>query len=160
MSLQIHGLQFQWGPWHHSAIFCSCLSACQVTTVVSDSLTVDNQAPLSMEFSRQDFWNGLPFPPLGDLPNSRIKPVSLKSPGLAGRFFNTNATWEVQRFIYHHKKKGREVQSFSGKSFRVLLGFFMLMSGKSFSKAAEFIGNSHRKGLMAAVFSGDLAVVK
>ena len=36
----------------------------------------------------------------------------------------------------------------------------MLMSGKSFSKAVEFTGNSHRKGLMAAVFSGDLAVVK
>ena len=36
----------------------------------------------------------------------------------------------------------------------------MLMSGKSFSKAAEFTGNSHRKGLMAAVFSRDLAVVK
>ena len=90
MSVQIHGLQFQWGPRHHSAIFCSCLSVCQVTTVVSDSLTVDNQAPLSMEFSRQDFWNGLPFPPLGDLPNPRIKPVSLKSPGLAGGFFTAD----------------------------------------------------------------------
>ena len=57
---------------------------------MSDSLTVDNQASLSMEFSRQDFWNGLPFPPLGDLPNSRIKPVSLKSPGLAGGLFTAD----------------------------------------------------------------------
>ena len=35
------------------------------------------QAPLSMEFSRQEYWSGLAFPPLGDLPDPVIKPVSL-----------------------------------------------------------------------------------
>ena len=35
------------------------------------------QAPLSMEFSRQEYWSGLPFPTPGDLPNPQIKPVSL-----------------------------------------------------------------------------------
>ena len=34
------------------------------------------QAPLSMEFSRQEYWSGLPFPPSGDLPNPGIKPMS------------------------------------------------------------------------------------
>ena len=37
--------------------------------------TVPHQVPLSMEFSRQEYWSGFPFHPPGDLPNSRIKPV-------------------------------------------------------------------------------------
>ena len=40
------------------------------------------QAPLSMGFSRQDYWSGLPCPPPGDLPDSGIKPVSPASPAL------------------------------------------------------------------------------
>ena len=38
--------------------------------------TIAHQAPLSMEFSRQEYWSGLPFPSPGDLPNPRIKPGS------------------------------------------------------------------------------------
>jgi len=38
--------------------------------------TVAHQAPLSMEFSRQEYWSGLPFPPPGDFPDPGIKPVS------------------------------------------------------------------------------------
>ena len=53
------------------------------------------QAPLSLGFSRQEYWSGLPCPPPGDLPNPGIKPVSLVSLALAGRFFTTGATWEV-----------------------------------------------------------------
>ena len=56
------------------------MGVCSVTLVVSSSLwphgLVDCQAPLSMEFSRQEFWSGLPFPPPRDHPNSRIKPSS------------------------------------------------------------------------------------
>ena len=47
------------------------------------------QAPLSMEFSRQEYWRSLPFPTPGDLPYPRIKPVSPAFPALAGRFFTT-----------------------------------------------------------------------
>ena len=36
--------------------------------------TIARQAPLSMVFSRQEYWNGLPFPPLGDLPKLGFKP--------------------------------------------------------------------------------------
>ena len=51
---------------------------------MSDSLqhwTIALQAPLSMEFSRQEYWSGLPFPPPGDLP----EPVSFMFPALTGR---------------------------------------------------------------------------
>ena len=48
--------------------------------------TVACQAPLSMGFSRQEYWSGLPFPPSGDLPDPGIKPGY---PALAGRLFTT-----------------------------------------------------------------------
>ena len=51
--------------------------------------TVACQAPLSMEFSRQEHWSGLPFPPPGDLPILGIEPTSLTSTALAGGFFTT-----------------------------------------------------------------------
>ena len=58
--------------------------------------TVACQAPLSMGVSRQEYWNGLPCPPPGDLPHPGIEPASLMSPALAGRFFTARATWEAQ----------------------------------------------------------------
>ena len=54
--------------------------------------TVAHQAALSMRFSRQEYWRGLPFPSLEDLPNPGIGSVSPASPVLAGRFFTTSAT--------------------------------------------------------------------
>ena len=57
----------------------SCLTVC-------DPWIVAGQAPLSVEFSRQEYWKRLPFPFPGDLPDPRIQPVS---PTLAGRFFTT-----------------------------------------------------------------------
>ena len=50
------------------------------------------QAPLSTEFSRQEYWRGLPFPSPGDLSNPGIEPVSLTSPALAGGFLTACAT--------------------------------------------------------------------
>ena len=58
--------------------------------------TVARQAPLSMGFSRQEYWSGLLCPPPEDLPDPGIKSVSLTSPALAGGFFTARATWEVQ----------------------------------------------------------------
>ena len=57
--------------------------------------TVAHQAPLSMGFSRQEYWSGVPFLTPGDLPDSGIEPASLVSPALAGGFFTMSATWEV-----------------------------------------------------------------
>ena len=65
---------------------------------MSDSATlwtVAHQAPLSVGFSRQEFWNGLPSPPPGDHPTPGIEPTSLIFPILAGSFFATRATWEA-----------------------------------------------------------------
>ena len=64
-------------------------------SVMSDSLQpnglyVVHQAPLSMGFSRQEHWSGLPFSPPGNLPDPGIKPMSLVSPTLAGRFFTAD----------------------------------------------------------------------
>ena len=44
--------------------------------------TIAHQAPLSMGFSRQEYWSGSPFPPPGGLPNPGIEPASLMSPAL------------------------------------------------------------------------------
>ena len=57
--------------------------------------TVAHQAPLSMGFSKKEYWNELPGPPPGDLPYSGIKPVSPMSPAFAGGFFTTSATSAV-----------------------------------------------------------------
>ena len=46
-----------------------------------------------MGFSRQEYWNGLPFRNPGDLPDPGVKPASFVSPALAGGFFTTSATW-------------------------------------------------------------------
>ena len=65
-------------------------------SVMSDSFAtpwmVACQSSLSMEFSRQEFYSGLPFSVPKDLPSPGIGPAS---PVLAGRFFTTTATWEA-----------------------------------------------------------------
>ena len=58
---------------------------------------VAHQAPLSMEFSRQEYWSGLSCLPSGDLPDPRNKLTSLMSPALEGEFFTTSVTWEAQK---------------------------------------------------------------
>ena len=57
--------------------------------------TAVSQAPLSMGFSRQEYWGGLPCPPPGDLPDPGIEPVFPVSPALAGKFFTDSAIWEA-----------------------------------------------------------------
>ena len=68
-------------------------------SVMSDSATpwtvACRQAPLSMGFSRQLYWSGLPCSPPRDLPETWIEPASLMSPVLAGGFFTTSATWQA-----------------------------------------------------------------
>ena len=57
--------------------------------------TVARQASLPMEFSKQEYWSGVPFPTPRDLPDPGIEPSSLESPALAGGFFTTSTTWEA-----------------------------------------------------------------
>ena len=65
---------------------CVCVRVLSIVQLFATPWTVAHQAPLSMGFSRQEHWSGLPFPPPGDLPDSGIKPAS---PALAGGFFTT-----------------------------------------------------------------------
>ena len=62
------------------------------------------QTPLSMEFSRREYWSGLPFSSAEDLPDPGTEPTSLVSPELAGGFFTTSAAWEAPptRDQFHH----------------------------------------------------------
>ena len=53
--------------------------------------TVARQPPLTVAFSRQEYWSGLPCPPPGNLPDPLFELMSLTSPAWAGRFFTTNS---------------------------------------------------------------------
>ena len=75
-------------------------SLSRVRLLVSPS-TVATQVPLSMEFSRQEYWSGLLFPLPGDLPDPGIEPVP---PALAGSFFTTGPTWEAQSGGYWYNE--------------------------------------------------------
>ena len=73
------------------------LSVLSCAPVIPTPWTVGCQAPLSMGFSRQEHWNGLPFPSPGDLPNSGIE---FEFPALAGRFFTINSTQVLHLVLY------------------------------------------------------------
>ena len=72
--------------------------ACEVSCVqfFAISWTVVHQGTLSMEFSRQEYWSGLPFSTSGALSNPGIEPASLASPALAGRFFSILCLFNIQ----------------------------------------------------------------
>ena len=108
-SLQPHGLQPArfLSPWNspgkNTGVGCHVLphnmcvlSHFSLVRLFVTPWTVAYQAPLSMGFSRQEYWRGLPCPPPGHLPNPGIELASLRSSALAGRSFTAHATWEVQ----------------------------------------------------------------
>ena len=65
---------FLWLPPHHFlGVHAKLLQSCPL---FATPWTVAHQAPLSVGFSRQEYWSGLPCPPSGDLPDSGIKPGS------------------------------------------------------------------------------------
>ena len=71
----------------------SCLTLCNPWTVA-------RHAPLSMEFSRQEYWSGLPFPSPGDRPDSRIKP---KSPTLQADFLLSEPSGKLRNVPFKGK---------------------------------------------------------
>ena len=81
---------------------CVCVFSCFSHVHLCVTLwTIAHQSPLSIAFSRQEYWSELPCSPPGDLPNPGIKPTGRQvftgmSPALAGRFFTTSVTWEAQ----------------------------------------------------------------
>ena len=79
-TLSVSSCAFVWSCFSHARLFSSLW-------------TTTHQAPLSMGLSRQEYWSMFPSP--GGLPNQGIKPTSLKSPVLAGRFLTTSAPWDL-----------------------------------------------------------------
>ena len=80
------------GTKSNRAIHVYCMHACSVASAVSNSATlrtVARQAPLSMRFSRQEYWSGLPWPLPGESSDPGVEPASLMSPALAGGFLTT-----------------------------------------------------------------------
>ena len=78
----------------------SCLHACVLSRFSHAQLcavlwTAACHTPLSKEFSRKEYWSGLPWSPPGDLPDPGIEPASLTSPALAVQLFTTSTTWEA-----------------------------------------------------------------
>ena len=95
-----------YAPWPPTHVLLGHGSA-KSLSVVSESLwphglTVAHQAPLSMGFSRQEHWSGLPFPTPGDLPNPEIQAVSLIIPALAGGFFTASAPEKYLLTVFSH----------------------------------------------------------
>jgi len=83
-----------------------CLTLCNLWTVAL-------QAPLSMGFSRQEYWSGLPFPSPEDLTNPGIEPTSFMSPALTGSFFTTSATWTTAQNSISIEKERNKYYDFS-----------------------------------------------
>ena len=93
----IVGLRLQHMIWVGGCVHAKSFQSCPTLCDPMDYIAC--QAPLSVGFSRQEYWNGLPFPTPGDPPDSGIGPVSLISFALAGIIFTTNATWEAPRWV-------------------------------------------------------------
>ena len=84
------------------------LSHFSCVSLFATLFTITCQALLSMGFSRKEHWSALPCPPLEDLSDPGIKPMSLMSPKLADGFFTTSSTWEA--FIFPSSFFGHAAQ--------------------------------------------------
>ena len=73
----------------------SCAQLLSCIRIFETAWTIAHQAPLSLEFSRQEYWSRLPFPSPGHLPDPKIKPTSLAYSVMAGGCFTTSFTWEA-----------------------------------------------------------------
>ena len=95
-----------------------CAKSLQSCPTIANPWIVAHQAPLSMGFSRQEYWSGLLCPPPGDLPNPGMEPASLISPALAGGggFFITSATWEAQQHYLQKSKCGGNLSEMRGRA--------------------------------------------
>ena len=88
---------------------------CSIDSVVSPWIMV-HQAPLSMEFSQEEYWSGLPCPPPGDLPDPGMRPMSPVSPALQADSLLLKPWVLSIPFKPHHSPvKYRLVSSFSDK---------------------------------------------
>ena len=85
----------------------NCFSSVQLCATL---WTVACQVPLSMGFSRQEYWSGLPCPPPGNLPDPGIKPASFGSPALAGGLTPHGKPHNIGYHYIQHKKRVTSVE--------------------------------------------------
>ena len=83
---------------------CAMLSCFSHVWLFMMLWTVAHQAPLSMEFSRQEYWSGLPCPPPEDLPNPGIEPISLASPALQAGSLPSEPPGKPDEILFSAKK--------------------------------------------------------
>ena len=126
----------------------------QSCPTLRDPWTVACQAPLSMGFSRQEYWSGLPCPPPEDLPASGIEPASLTSPVLAGEFFATSTNWEAPNQLYFNLKRklmdSRERSTYSGLLYNSVSS--LCLHTRNFWKALNnFMHESHPQDLLCGL---------
>ena len=93
-------LRAQFLPWLLFVCVCYSLSHAQL---FATPWTVAHQAPLSMGFSKQEYWSGLPFPPPGDLANPGIEP---KSPALQADSFLSEPPGKLSFYLLRPKWAG------------------------------------------------------
>ena len=126
---------------------CVCAKSPQSCQLCATLWIVAHQSPLSMGFSRQEHWIGLLYPPPGDLPDPGIKPISLLSPALAGRFFTASATWEGRLPLYSLPFTLLMVSLDEQK-------LVILLSTVSFSSftGTTFVSSSHKDILLCFLF--------
>ena len=88
---------------------CSCGDSGDSQSLFETPCMVACQVPLPVEFSRQEYWSGLPFPPPGDLPNLEIEPMSSECPALAGVFFTTAPPGKPQKEGYFPNNTEKDI---------------------------------------------------
>ena len=96
---------------HVKSIMCVSLSLSHVS-LFETPWTVAHQAPLSMQFSKQGYWSGLPFPSPGDFTNSGIKPASPMSPALqvdSLPLYHLRSPLWIKRAYYKYKKRDASI---------------------------------------------------
>ena len=93
MSLLVHMQPHKWPCYMRAYMSCVCVRATSLQSCPTlwDSMNCSLPGSSVHGFPRQEYWSGLPCLPPGDVPNPGIKPTSLMSPALAGKFFATTA---------------------------------------------------------------------
>ena len=121
MQLNLNYTLEETNSWQYVCVLSrfSCVWLCATLWMVA------RQAPLSMGFSRQEYWSGLACPPPEGLPDPGIELVSLTPPASAGEFFTSSATWEAKELTKGRKRmdfamssRGKEDKRLRGLDFR------------------------------------------
>ena len=108
-------------------LFLCCPKSLSHVCLFAAPWTVAHQAPLSMGFSWQEYWSGLPCLPPGDLLDPGIK---FTFPTLAGRFFITSATWEALACYYFTPNSNKFIYLISAPEQITSIDRVLLESGK------------------------------